>query len=105
VTRWGAAGSRACCCEGRGAWHLAPWRGKEAIREAGRRVVAIVDTELVGNVLGDCGGGQDMDPGAKKTWYVRRGVICEVREIKAKNGLRSSLHPVQCVCSGEITPI
>jgi hypothetical protein len=34
----------------------------EAVREAGWRGVAIVDTELAGNVLGDL----DMDPGAAK---------------------------------------
>jgi hypothetical protein len=32
---------------------LAPCWGEEAVREAGWRGVAIVDTELAGNVLGD----------------------------------------------------
>ena len=32
---------------------LAPCRGEEAVRESGWRGVAIVDTELAGNVLGD----------------------------------------------------
>ena len=41
---------------------LAPCWGVEAVREAGWRGVAIVDTELAGNVLGDL----DMDPGAAK---------------------------------------
>ena len=37
----------------RGAGGHGVWRGGEAVREAGRRGVAIVDTELAGNVLGD----------------------------------------------------
>jgi hypothetical protein len=37
----------------RGAGEQGVWRGEEAIREAAQRGVAIVDTELAGNVLGD----------------------------------------------------
>jgi hypothetical protein len=85
AAQWGrASGGRA---QG-----LAPCWGEEAVREAGWRGVAIVDTELAGNVLGDL----DMDPGAAKEG-VEIVIMNYVTGIKAKIGLSRLCTCAVCV--------